>query len=242
MKKSNIIVSTIAILMIITVIICITAFKEKDAWKEQRKSIADTAINLKADFRRFSQVEELVLEAPENYFGEIKLQQSSDSLYSEIKSKYDTSRLKIDTILQDGGKKLTIRLNPVKTNSKAYPVYFTIETILPSLKTVISNNIDIIYDPHLFRGQRYNPDISLTMNGESNFRVYRLNFTGIVNVFLNDRSKAELWGGTDYNEQISITAGGNSIVEFLGSFADEKIKDMFDKGKIVLKDNAIINK
>jgi hypothetical protein len=230
MKKSNIITGFIVITLMAVVAVCLMAFRQTEEWRKRTKEIqlmVEGDRKLSKAMLQFAdsckQVEELIIESKDWYNGSsIYLADTS----MRLKSLTGTERMEADTIFENGGKKLIIRIK--EKEYEAAP-YYDLILLLPQVKSIYCTNGDVV----LFCSPT--APISATLKGESSFRFTKPVYAYPVNITLTDVSLANCTAlQTMYN--ISIKASGNAIVGLAGTPEDiEK-----NKRQVVLSENAII--
>ncbi len=223
MKKSNIIISGIALTILGVVVTCLAAFKQRPEWEAEKKLQQTQVVDQKAIEKmtafatKCSLVEELVLESSLNLRGQVTVTDSS-----QFKSS-GNGEMKMDTILENGGKKLTIRIEP---EANGQIIYYDIQLLLPIVKTISVNNVNLVLKTKM-RG------ISISLKGES---LCHMNGTAEpgTRVALTDLSS--LYCIPRNTDSVQINASGNAIVN-----TDREISQlMLQKGKLVLTQNAIV--
>jgi hypothetical protein len=243
MKRSNMIVASIALVMTMAVVICITAFKERD--KSSNKAGANNGTVAQEDNRRkktaalslrCAQVETLVLDAPENYYGHLGLINNPDSGFWRA----DAAKVRLDTLLSADGKTLTVRLVPLVESGSPYTVYFELYIALPALKSITSTNVDIaIIRPY--------SNLGIVMRGESMCYLPVNENGSSFHAELYSLSKLYCpsmlyWGGS------TVKAAGNAIVELKLNLIGAQVENhnigmlMLEKKQITLQDNAIVER
>jgi hypothetical protein len=223
MKKSNIIISSIGMVLLGVVIVCLLAYREKPEWKADREKqrnpeVEQQAIEKMTTFAaRCSQVEELVLESSRSLRGQVFV---SDS--NRFRKAYN-GEMKIDTIFENGGKKLTLRIEP-ETNAQV--IYYDIQLLLPLLTTIRQNNTNLEL-------QTQKTGLHISVKGESYCGI-----KGIVpagsQIALTDLSALSCAPGK--TDSVLIKASGNTIV----NIGEETAKLMQQAGRLVLTQNAIV--
>jgi hypothetical protein len=223
MKKSNIIISSIGLVLLGVVIVCLLAYREKPEWKAEREKqrnpeVEQQAIEKMTTFAaRCSQVEELVLESSRSLRGQVFV---SDS--NRFRKAYN-GEMKIDTILENGGKKLTIR---IEAEADAQSIYYDIQLLLPLVTTIRQNNTNLEI-------QTKKKGLSISLKGESYCGIKGITPAG-SQIVLTDLSALHY---TPVNtDSVQIKASGNAIV----NTGEETGKLMQQSGKLVLTENAII--
>jgi hypothetical protein len=222
MKKSNIIISSIGLFLLGVVIVCLMAYRERPEWKAEREKQRNPIVEMQAieKLTAFSaqctQVEELVLESSVNLRGQVSVSDSSQF------RKASNGEMRIDTILENGGKKLTIRIEP---KAGAQTIYYDIQLLLPLVNTIRVNNVNMG-----LQTKRRGMNISLKGESLCNFRAVTQPGTLIE---LTDLSTLYCVSGN--KDSIVIKASGNAIV----NINKETAKFMQQSGKLVLTQNAI---
>jgi hypothetical protein len=223
MKKSNLIISAIALTVLGVVIVCLTAYKERPEWKAEKKMLRSPVVEQQAIEKmtafaaRCSQVEELVLESSQNLKGQVFVTDSSQFRQAS------NGEVKIDTILENGGKKLTIRIEP---KADAQIIYYDIQLLLPLVKTIRQNNVNLEL-------QTKKRGMNISVRGESYCSLNEATHPGL-HIDVTDLGALYLvFGETD---SVQIKASGNALVYT----SEEKARLMQQTGKLVLTQNAII--
>jgi hypothetical protein len=223
MKKSNIIISSIGLLLLGVVILCLMAYRERPEWKAEREKQRNPVVEMQAIEKmaafatKCTQVEELVLESSKNLRGQVSVSDSSQFRQA------GNGEMKIDTVLENGGKKLTIRIEP-KTDAQV--IYYDIQLLLPLVKTIRVNNVNMG-----LQTKRRGMNISLKGESLCNFRGVsepgsQIELTDLSALYLIPRK----------TDSIQIRASGNAIVNTV----EQMGKLMQQTGKLVLTQNAII--
>jgi hypothetical protein len=224
MKKSNLIISAIALTILGVVIVCLTAFKERAEWKAEKKQqhsqvVEQQAIEKMTAFAaRCSQVEELVLESSVNLRGRVIVTDSSQF------SPASNGEVKIDTLLENGGKKLTIRIEP---QVDAQIIYYDVQLLLPLVHTIRMNNSTLDLETK-------KPGLHISVKGESYCNINgftpagtQVDITDLSTLYFLMRSTAD---------SVQIKASGNAIV----NTQEEMGKLMQQNGRLLLTQNAIM--
>jgi hypothetical protein len=223
MKKSNLIISAIAITLLGVVIVCLIAFKERPQWKAEKATLRNPAVVQKnidtkiAFATSCSKVEELILESPLNIKGKVHVC-DSNRFYPA-----PNGEVKIDTILENDGKKLTLRITP-KPDGQV--IYYDIQLLLPQAHTIRVHNVNLVLETKM-RGM----DISL--KGESLCTIPRLTEPGTT-IALTDLCALSYI--PRYPDSVQIKASGNALVYTVEDIA----KQMQQKGQLILTQNAIV--
>lgn len=226
MKKSNIVISSIALAVLGVVVVCLVAFKERPEWKSERENQRnpDTEQKAVSEMMAFAakcnQVEELVLESSTNIKGETLL---SDSNRFQL---LPQGQISIDTLFENGGKKLTFRIEPQKD---AQVVYYYLQLLLPALKTVTTTNIN------LDAAFEKIPAVRLQLKGESGCELRTAKTIPALQVDLTDLS-AIRYSPSSASDNINITASGNALVKM----PEEIARQLQQKNKIILRDNGLV--
>lgn len=226
MKKSNTIIGSIALVLVGVVIVCLTAFREKPEWKAQREEQRNPATEQKAIARMLAfaaqckNVEELVIQTSKNIRGETFVSDSAAFTANSI------GEVTIDTVFSDGGKKLSFTIEPKKD---AQVVYYYLQLALPSVKTILTNNINLGINCNSFS------TLKLQLKGESGCDIKAKKGIANLQVELGDLS-AFYYKLSNVPDSISIKATGNAIVNMQEDIA----KQLQQKGQLILQENAII--
>jgi hypothetical protein len=223
MKKSNIIISAIALTILGVVIICLAAFKQRPEWKAEKEKqnnpvIEQQAIEKMAAFAaKCSQVEELVLESSLSLKGQVFVTDSSRFRQA------GNGEVKIDTILENGGKKLTIRVEP---KEGAQIIYYDIQLLLPLVNTIRQHNINLEL-------QTKKKGMNISVKGESYCGIAGVTPAG-SQVELTDLCALYFTPGN--TDSVQIKASGNALVYT----PEEKARQLLQTGKLILTQNAIV--
>ncbi len=223
MKKSNIIISSIGLFLLGFVIVCLMAYRERPEWKAEREKqrnpvVEQQAIEKMTAFAaQCTRVEELVLESSKNLRGQVSVSDSSEFRQAS------NGEMKIDTILENGGKKLTLRIEP---EADAQTIYYDIQLLLPLVNTIRQKNVNMSLD-------RKNRSMNISVKGESYCSLNEITQPGL-HIDVTDLSTLYFVPGE--TDSVLIKASGNAIVNTEKQFA----KLMQQSGKLVLTQNAII--
>ena len=140
MKKSNLIIGSIGLALLGVVIVCLAAFRARPEFKAERDRQRHPALEqqvlekMTAFAARCSQVEELVLESSASLRGQVSVSDSSQFKPSS------NGEVKIDTILENGGKKITLRIEP---QENAQIIYYDIQLLLPLVTNIRQHNVNM---------------------------------------------------------------------------------------------------
>jgi hypothetical protein len=223
MKKSNLIISVIALTILGVVIVCLTAYKERPEWEAEKKLLRSPVVEQQAIEKmtafatKCSQVEELVLESSLNLRGQVFVTDSSQFRQAS------NGEVKIDTLLENGGKKLTIR---IETKADAQIIYYDIQLLLPLVNTIRLNNMNMGL-------QTKSRGLHISLTGESLCNIRGTTEPG-TKIELTDLSA--LYCIPRNTDSVQIKASGNAIV----NTAEAMGKLMLQSGKLVLTQNAIV--
>lgn len=226
MKKSNIIIASIALIFLSVVIVCLTAFRERPEWTAERNEKRTPATSQKAIARmqafaaQCSNVEELVIQTSKNIMGEAFI---SDSAAFNPNSMGEVT---IDTVFSNGGKKLSFTIEPQKD---AQVIYYYLQLALPSVKSILTNNINLGINCNGFS------TLKLQLKGESGCDIKVKKGIANLQVALGDVS-AFYYKLSNIPDSISIKATGNAIVYMQEDIA----KQLQQKGQLILQENAIV--
>jgi hypothetical protein len=224
MKKSNLIISAIALTILGVVIVCLTAYKERPEWKAEKKLLRSPVVERQAIEKmtafaaRCSQVEELVLESSVNLRGRVLVTDSSQF------SPASNGEVKIDTLLESGGKKLTLRIEP---KADAQIIYYDIQLLLPLVNTIRLNNgtLDL---------ETKKQGLHISVKGESYCNINGFTPAG-TQVDITDLSTLYFLLRST-KDSVQIKASGNAIV----NTQEEMGKLMQQNGDLILTQNAVI--
>ncbi len=224
MNKSNRIISLIALLILCSVIVCLAAFRERPEWKEERENSRNPVAEqqavekLTAFSTQCTQVEELVVESSVNLRGEVTVSDSNQF------RRTSQGEMKIDTLLENGGKKMILRIEPKKD---AQIIYYDIQLLLPALSSIQQKNTNL----KLYHRK---PGMKLVMTGESRCVFNNAPAPG-TNMSLTDLCSLYCTPHST-DADIAITASGNAIVHLIKPFQ----QPMLANGKVRLSGNAVI--
>jgi hypothetical protein len=227
MKKSNLIICSIALLLLGVVLVCVIAFKEKPHWLAEREESRNAAAAQQAiaDMRAFAArctaVTVLEVESPKNIRGETSV--SDSGLFQRMPQ----GEVTIDTIFADGGKTLRFSIKPNANEEKEAQYYF-LQLALPSLQKIAVNNVNV--KTVCFRL----PSLHLLLKGESGCTLDVNGPTGLQ-AELGDLS-ALRYAPSDTASNIRIAAKGNALVK-MPKVAAQHLQQ---KGLLTLQDNAIV--
>lgn len=226
MKKSNLIIGSIALALLGVVIVCLTAFKEKPEWKAEREEQRNPATEQKVIARKLAfaaqckNVEEVVIQSSQNIRGEAFI---SDSTQFTMQTNGEVT---IDTLLSNDGKKLSFTIEP---QPDARVVYYTLQLALPTVKNIIVNNINLgVASYHL-------PTLALTLKGESGCSLNTPKAIPQLAIDISGLS-ALRYAPAQVAEGSTIKASGNALLHLPEPIA----KQLQQKGQLILQENAII--
>jgi hypothetical protein len=226
MKKSNMIVGSVAAVLLGVVLVCLFAFKERPSWRadreEQRAPITkQRAIgDMKAFAERCGQVEELVVQSPANIKGETLV---SDSSSFEMLPQGDVA---IDTLFENGGKKLTFK---VAGQKNAQTPYYYLQLLLPRVQKISASHVNLKVTSYRL------PQLQLLLSGESGCQLYTPLSVPALSASITDLS-ALRYAPPDTAGNISIKVSGNGFL----SMPKRTAKALQQKGSITLQDNGIV--
>jgi hypothetical protein len=226
MKKSNIIIGSIALALLSVVIVCLTAFRERPEWKAQREEQRNPATEQKAIARmqafaaQCKNVEEVVIQSTQNIRGETFI---SDSTQFTMQT---NGEITIDTVLSNDGKKLSFTIAP---QAGAQVIYYNLQLALPVVKNIMANNINLgIVSYHL-------PSLALTLKGETGCSLNTPK--GIPNLAIDISELSALrYAPSQVANGSIIKASGNALLHIPEALA----KQLQQKGQLILQENAII--
>lgn len=226
MKKSNIIVGSIALVILGVVIVCLAAFKERPEWKAQREEQRNPVTEQQAVARmqafaaQCKSVEEVVIQSPNNIRGETFISDSTTFVMQP------SGEVTVDTVLSSDGKKLSFTIAP---EADAQVVYYNLQLSLPALKRIVANNINLGVTSYSL------PDLAITLTGESGCSLNTNKRIPNLQIALSGLS-ALRYAPVRVADGTIIKASGNALLHIPEPVA----KQLQQSGKLVLQENAIV--